>query len=65
MKKSFQYVHCYLYIYELEKDIPYKYLYSIRNGGDLMKMNISIKVMNGNELGDINKISNKNFCENN
>jgi hypothetical protein len=32
-EKSFEYIPCYLHIYELEKDILYKYLYSLGNDG--------------------------------
>lgn len=32
-EKSSEYIPCYLHIYELQKDIPYKYLYSLGSDG--------------------------------
>ena len=40
-EKSSEYVKCYLHIYELKKDVPYKYLYSL--GGDGVPMELDPK----------------------
>lgn len=37
-EKSKKYIKCYLHIYELQKDIPYKYLYSLGSDGVPMEL---------------------------
>ena len=37
-EKSSEYIPCYLHIYELQKDISYKYLYSLGNDGVPMEL---------------------------
>ena len=41
-EKSSEYIPCYLHIYELKKDITYKYLYSL--GGDGTPMDLDPKI---------------------